>query len=117
LIMQFDQNEINMIAESVTQAIKPMLFQLFEKNKKGAADILMNIDDLAAYMKVSNSFIYKLIGDKEIPHIKKGPKFLLFRKKEIDEWLDSYLVPALLPSQRMAKLGKNKPDQMTHCQD
>ena len=54
--------------------------------------ILLKIDELSKYIKMSKSSIYKLCGSNEIPHIKRGS--LLFDKAEIDKWLELYNVPA-----------------------
>lgn len=47
---------------------------------------IMNVEELAKYLGMSTSTIYKKTSDMEIPRIKKGKK-LYFIKEEIDEWL------------------------------
>jgi excisionase family DNA binding protein len=46
----------------------------------------MTIDDLAAYIQVSKSSIYKLAQEGRVPGQKVG-KHWRFRKAVIDEWL------------------------------
>lgn len=47
---------------------------------------LLTVNDLADYLKISTSKIYKMTSEKEIPHIKIG-NTLRFDKKTIDKWL------------------------------
>lgn len=83
---------IDAIARQVADNLR---FQLAQKNNHGDVNNLMTITELADYLKCSPDYIYKLTGAKEIPHIKRGCKFLLFRKSQIDKWLDSLAVPAV----------------------
>lgn len=50
---------------------------------------LMTIEDLANYLSLSKSAIYKFTSKREIPFYNPGGKKIYFRKKEIDAWLDS----------------------------
>ena len=52
----------------------------------------MTVDELKDYIKKSKSTIYKLTSSNEIPHLKKGG--LLFKKEEIDKWLEHSTVPS-----------------------
>jgi len=47
----------------------------------------MTIDDLAAYLQVSKSSLYKLAQDRKVPGQKVG-RHWRFRKETIDRWLD-----------------------------
>ncbi|MGE3109333.1 MAG: helix-turn-helix domain-containing protein [Phycisphaerales bacterium] len=47
----------------------------------------MTIEDLAAYLQVSKSSLYKLAQRSEIPGHKVG-KHWRFRRSTIDRWLD-----------------------------
>lgn len=48
---------------------------------------VMTIDDLAAYLQVSKSSLYKLAQDAKVPGQKVG-KHWRFRKTVIDRWLE-----------------------------
>jgi len=48
----------------------------------------MTIDDLAAYLQVSKSSLYKLAQDGKVPGQKVG-KHWRFHKEAIDRWLTS----------------------------
>ena len=47
---------------------------------------VMTIDDLAAYLQVSKSSLYKLAQDGKVPGQKVG-KHWRFHKESVDEWL------------------------------
>jgi excisionase family DNA binding protein len=54
----------------------------------------LKIDELAKYIKLSKSTIYKGTMSHKIPHIKSGKK-LLFDKESIDNWLHNYTQPTI----------------------
>jgi len=49
-------------------------------------DMVMTIDDLAAYLKLSTSTLYKLCADGKVPGTKVG-RHWRFHKAVIDRWL------------------------------
>jgi excisionase family DNA binding protein len=54
--------------------------------------LYLNLSEVADYLKMSKSTIYKWCGKSQIPHIKTG-KVLLFKKDIIDSWLEQFNVP------------------------
>lgn len=53
-----------------------------------SAKNVLTLEDVCILTNLSKSHIYKLTYMKEIPHWKSnGGKFLLFDKKEIENWL------------------------------
>jgi excisionase family DNA binding protein len=51
-------------------------------------DEIMTIDELAVYVKVSKSTLYKLVQGGKVPGQKIG-KHWRFRRETIDRWLDA----------------------------
>jgi len=49
-------------------------------------DDIMTMDELAEYLKISKSTLYKLATDKKLPGQKIGKRWR-FHKDAIDEWL------------------------------
>lgn len=49
---------------------------------------LMTVSDLAKYLAVSKSMIYKLVEEEDIPYIKIG-KSLRFKREDIETWIES----------------------------
>lgn len=50
-------------------------------------DDVLTIDELAAYLKIPTSTIYKLVREGKIPSQKVG-RHWRFRKASINRWLD-----------------------------
>lgn len=50
-------------------------------------DQVLTIDELAAYLKVSKSTLYKLVQEGKVPGQKVG-RHWRFRRETIDRWLD-----------------------------
>lgn len=49
-------------------------------------DEILTLREVAAYLKVTEKTIYRLLGDKRIPAFKVGGSWR-FRKAEIDRWI------------------------------
>ncbi len=56
-------------------------------NKSSPPPDVMTIDDLAIYLQISKSSLYKLAQEGKVPGQKVG-KHWRFRKESIDLWLD-----------------------------
>ncbi len=50
------------------------------------SDDIMTIEHLAAYLKISQSTLYKLVQDGKLPGQKVGKRWR-FHKQAIDRWL------------------------------
>lgn len=48
---------------------------------------VFSFKEACAYIGVSDSMLYKLTANNEIPHYKPRGKMLYFSKKDLDEWL------------------------------
>lgn len=49
----------------------------------------LNADEAAAYLGVSNSFIYGAVFNKIIPHCKPTRGTLLLKKSDLNAWIES----------------------------
>jgi len=54
---------------------------------KDKSDPVLTIEELSAYLKISRSTLYKLVGEGKIPSQKVG-RHWRFRKEAIDRWLE-----------------------------
>jgi len=54
---------------------------------------VLTIEDLAVYLKIPKSTLYKLVREGKIPSQKIG-RHWRFRKEAIDRWLEATNVPA-----------------------
>jgi len=66
------------------------------KNDKGSVTILntpeiLNISEVAEYLSMAKSSVYKMTSERSIPHFKTGKK-LLFKRSELDEWIKQYKI-------------------------
>lgn len=50
--------------------------------------MIMTIEELAEYLKISKETLYKMVQKNEIPASKIGNQWR-FQKSKIDSWLDS----------------------------
>lgn len=60
--------------------------ELLEDQRGNGGKTIMNTDEVAKYTGYVKKYIYKLTGEKKIPHYKRGGK-VFFRKEEIDQWM------------------------------
>jgi len=49
-------------------------------------DVLLNLQDASAFVKLKPSWVYQLTSLRKIPHLKRGRK-LFFSKSELAQWL------------------------------
>lgn len=63
---------------------------------------VFTFQEACMYIGVSESMLYKLTSEKEIPHYKPRGKMLYFAKEELDEWLLRKYEPTVDDAVRMA---------------
>lgn len=66
---------------------------------------LMDIDDLASYLKLEKQTIYNWLHQKRISGIKVG-RVWRFDREAVDKWLASRVVKAIPQNERHAKTRK-----------
>ena len=54
---------------------------------------ILNVEEAAAYLKFSTTYLYKLAKEKKIPHVNYG-RHIIFRKKDLYDWLGAMVVGA-----------------------
>lgn len=47
---------------------------------------VLNVEEAAAYLKFSTTYLYRLTKEKKIPHVNYG-RHILFRKADLYAWL------------------------------
>lgn len=57
------------------------------KRRAGSIGSVLTIDELASYLKIAKSTLYKLSQEGKVPGQKVG-RHWRFRKETIDRWLD-----------------------------
>jgi excisionase family DNA binding protein len=48
----------------------------------------LNVQELTEYIRMSPSYVYKMVSKNSIPHIKLGTR-TLFERNQIDSWVIS----------------------------
>ncbi|MBV5326527.1 MAG: helix-turn-helix domain-containing protein [Chlorobium sp.] len=86
--IQIDENDI----ERIAARIKSML-QEATVSSKNPDSIIMDVADLAGFLRVDKSWVYKQVQFKSIPHFHAG-KYPRFKRKEIDSWIVDQSMPS-----------------------
>lgn len=97
--LSFETHELDAIADRVLERVAPLI------TEKGSDtyETIYTVETLAAYLQVSEQWVYERVQLKEIPYSKIG-KLLRFKKKAIDRWLDEQTTPAVNPLTRRLKV-------------
>lgn len=77
--------------EKYVEAIEQLIVQKFDELRSLAKPFL-TVEELASYLGVKTSYVYKMTHNREIPYYKPGGKMVYFDRKEIDEWVLSQRV-------------------------
>lgn len=88
----FDPIELKVIAEQVAETLKPMLTAHATKGKTDDPAIFTP-EELAEYMKVDLSWVYKQSQYGTLPYFKIG-KYLRFKKADIDRAISKATIQA-----------------------
>ncbi len=91
--MKFDTEELNQIADVVSEKVLARLKPLLSNKGTGKdGEALLSVEGLAEYLGVEKDWVYSHV--REIPHSKVG-RFPRFRKAEIDKWLEGNRAPMM----------------------
>lgn len=69
-------------------------------------DEILDIEDLATYLKMKKASVYNLVERGDIPFYRIG-RLLRFRKSQIDEWLESLKVETITSDKSNKQAIKN----------
>ncbi|MFZ1991782.1 MAG: helix-turn-helix domain-containing protein [Alphaproteobacteria bacterium] len=99
--MKFDiePQDIEAIAQRVSEIIKPMLTHHAGSNEK---DTIFDVKGLAEYLCVDACWVYKQVSLRTIPFLKVG-RYTRFRKRDIERWMESQARKPI-PVLKVAKL-------------
>ena len=90
---EFELDDIKAVSSTVVEMIRPTLGRSSEKNSD---DSIFGVKDLAVYLGVKDSWVRGKVDDLEIPHFRCG-KYIKFKKKDIDKWIDRKTVKPISP--------------------
>lgn len=85
--------QLDMRLSSVEKIIEQMdpktlmkRMSMLEENLYSKKDVF-NTEEACAYLGISESLLYKMTANREIPHYKPRGKNIFFAKEELDAWL------------------------------
>jgi excisionase family DNA binding protein len=86
---ELEPQDIEVIAQRVLELLKPHL----SRNGQHGEDVLITIDEAAAFLKTSKEQIYQWVNNAQhglgnFPYLKAG-KLLRFSKNAVLKWLES----------------------------
>jgi excisionase family DNA binding protein len=90
--IQISQEFVDEIVEKLYIRLKPCL----SESGKREEDVIFDVESLAQYLKVESSWVYNQVSQKALPYFKTG-KYVRFRKREIDSWINSQMVKPISP--------------------
>ena len=88
--IEIDQEDIQSIALTVIEKLKPLL------TKKNEEDVIFDVKGLAEYLKVEESWVYKQVSLGTLPYFKAG-KYIRFSKSAIEKWIGKKAVGPVSP--------------------
>lgn len=77
---------INQRLDRIEELLQKINAAESNKSENAAIPEILNIKQVASYLSLTPSAIYKLTSRKEIPHSKRG-KRLYFQKAEVNDWI------------------------------
>ncbi len=78
--------DTNMLIDKIVSGVVEQINTLSKHSSRTNGNELMNVEEVAKYLKVKKSSIYDRAHNRSIPFLKNG-KFLRFKKTHIDIWL------------------------------
>ncbi len=100
--MKFDTEELDQLADAVSEKVLARLRPLLSDKKAKDGDVIFTVETLAKYLDMGKSWVYDNV--RKIPHFKVG-RFPRFRKKDVDKWLESRKAPQYIaPEKRVYNL-------------
>jgi excisionase family DNA binding protein len=53
---------------------------------------MMSYDEASEFLGILKNTLYCMVSRQQIPHFRLGPRFVRFRRCELEEWLDARAV-------------------------
>ncbi len=87
--MLLEEKDLKVFKDAIREVVKEEIKHLFKEIPTGDNEKVFTVSDLAEYLKVEESWIYKQVSLRAIPFFKLG-KYVRFRKSEIDRWITKH---------------------------
>lgn len=73
------------------------------KQNASTGKLMLNLDEAAAFIGLSKSYLYKLTSARKIPHSKPLGKLVYFNRVELEEWMQQNKVATMSEIDRRAQ--------------
>lgn len=90
LIIHMAEEDLTVIADRISADIR------------GCTKEVLTSDEVARYMGISKSYLYKLTMRREIPHFKPTGKLVFFNRAELEQWLQGNRIDTINESREQA---------------
>ncbi len=93
--------------EEKLEPIEAKVIQMYQYNSKA----MLNTDQASSYLRISKSTLYKHTSAGLITYYKPNGKLIMFKREDLDQWLESKRIPSndeLGTAAEMNKLAVNK---------
>lgn len=94
---------INQRLARIETLLQNLSSNIGNKNSIGTYPEILDVKELAKYLNVSSSYIYKMTSSNQIPHSKKG-KRLYFDKEKVTNWV---LENTIMTQEEMQEVATN----------
>ena len=81
---EIEPQDIEAIAQKVSELLKPLMSRVEKGDDK---DGIFDVKELADYLHVDSSWVYKQVSLRTIPFFKTG-RYTRFKKKDVDKWIE-----------------------------
>ena len=72
--------------KELLKAIEDLIVRKFDE-LKAAQKEFMTVSDVAEYLGIKPSYVYKMTHNREIPCYKPGGKMVYFKREDVDAWV------------------------------
>ncbi len=83
--------------------------EIIENLLRGNKTNLLNLNQAAQYLSISNSQLYKYTSQRKIPFHKPAGKYLYFFKHELDAWIHQNDEPNSIENEEAINIADNQP--------
>lgn len=88
---QVSTDFLNLIVDRLAEKLKPEIIEKLSSFSLAPDDKTMDVEEAAAYMKISKELLYRMCAEGSIPHIRLGSdgarrKRILLSSASIDKW-------------------------------
>lgn len=86
--IELEEKDIKAITGAILDELRPVLTRLCGGDNHD--DSIMDVSGVATYFNLSRPEVLKMVRERKLPCFKIGNKIRMFRKGDVDRWMDSF---------------------------